>query len=87
MRLLKGSDIVLDYKIIQGLIDEFYKQSKAEMERIFSDDEDLEFESFQDGFTMAVGSIRELFSKDNVIRLENEIEKQEQKLREESNDG
>ena len=79
---------MLDYKTIQGLLDELNKQTKAEMERVLSDDGDVEFESFHDGFSLAVSSIKELFSKENIVRLENKIEEQTRKLKEEiKNEG
>ena len=74
---------MLDYKTIQGLLDEFNKQTKAEMKKVSSDDGDLEFDAFKDGFDLAVTSIKELFSKENIDKLEKEIGEQTRRLREE----
>ena len=59
------------------------RQTKEEMKKVSSDDGDLEFDAFKDGFDLAITSIKELFSKENIDRLEKEIEEQKRRLREE----
>ena len=59
------------------------RQTKEEMKKVSSDDGDLEFDAFKDGFDLVITSIKELFSKENIDRLEKEIEEQKRRLREE----